>query len=186
MASLFPKVSSPFPVSCWRMLLFSPIPPFLPPSFVHSDQRWMRSTAPSACWPPVPPGCRWSVVRLPRRSPGPPRWITSSSLSRSSSAPTILPRLPSSWLPSPLGRKNSDGREERGSKDRWVQGWTRTPLTGRKLGKKTYSIVGKNMEEESWGEANGRKERHGRSKVTQQTGKMSKDSIWDFNPLPSS
>lgn len=116
MASLFPKVSFPFPD-------FSFCPADTPPPccpfhlfrlFFRSGLHWMRSTAPSACWPPAPPGCRWSVARPPRLSPGPLRWTTSSSLSRSYSAPTISPRLPSSWSPLPLVKKNSDGQEERG------------------------------------------------------------------------
>lgn len=77
-------------------------------SSLRSAQRWMQSTAPYACWLPVPRGCRWSAVRPHPRSLGPPQWTTSSSLSRSSNAPTTLPRLLSSWSPSPLVRRNSD------------------------------------------------------------------------------
>ncbi len=78
------------------------------PSFLHSAQHWMQSTAPSACWLPVPRGCRWSAVRRRRRSPGPLPWTTNSSLSRSSNAPMTSPRLPSNWSPSPPVRRNSD------------------------------------------------------------------------------
>lgn len=68
----------------------------------------MQSTAPSACWLPVPRGCRWSAVRRRPRSPERLQWTTSYSLSRSSNAPTTSPRLLSSWSPSPLVRRNSD------------------------------------------------------------------------------
>lgn len=87
---------------------------------------WMRSTAPSACWPPAPRDCRWSAARRCPRSPAPPPWTTSCSPSRSSSAPTTLPRPPSNWSPSRPARRNSDqthGEGENGATDgRGIQG----------------------------------------------------------------
>lgn len=100
------------------------------PSFLHSARRWMQSTAPYGCWLPVPRGCRWSAVRRRPRSLGPLRWTTNSLPSRSSSALTTSPRLPSNWSPSPLVRRSSDptkcmGGEERGREDGSMHGWTR-------------------------------------------------------------
>lgn len=89
-------------------ILHHPPCEFWSPSFLRSAQRWMQSTAPSACWLPVPRGCRWSAVRRRPRILGPLQWTTNSSLSRSSSAPTTSPRPPSNWSPSPLVRRNSD------------------------------------------------------------------------------
>jgi len=82
---------------------------------LRSARRWTRCTAPCACWPPAPRGCRWSAARQRPRSPGAPRWTTSSSPSRSSSAPTTSPRPPSNWSPSRPGRRNSDPTDGEGS-----------------------------------------------------------------------
>lgn len=78
----------------------------------YSGPLWMPSTALSGCWPPVPRGYRWSVVKRPLQTPEPLLWTTSSSLSRSSSVPTTSPRPPNNWSPSPLERKNSKDVEE--------------------------------------------------------------------------
>lgn len=54
------------------------------------------------------PACRWSVVKRRPPTRRSVRWTTSSSPSRSSSAPTTSPKPPNSWSPSPPARKNSD------------------------------------------------------------------------------
>ncbi len=68
----------------------------------------MQYVLPWSSWQPVRPACRWSVVKRRPPTRRPVRWTSSSSPSRSSSAPTTSPKPPSSWSPSPPVRKNSD------------------------------------------------------------------------------
>ncbi len=68
----------------------------------------MQYVLPWSSWGPVRPACRWSVVKRRPPTRRSVRWTTSSSPSRSSSAPTTSPKPPSSWSPSPPAKKNSD------------------------------------------------------------------------------
>lgn len=107
MASLFPKVNervlwwyfaSRYPARRTKSVLSASL----------RDQRWMQYVLPWSSWGPVRPAFRWSVVKQHPPTPRPAQWTTSCSPSRSSSARTTSPKLPSSWSPSLPARKNSD------------------------------------------------------------------------------
>ncbi|XP_075871310.1 ARF GTPase-activating protein GIT1 isoform X1 [Nelusetta ayraudi] len=104
MASLFPKRPALDAVHCSLRLLASS---------ASRLQVECRKAAPSA--PSEPGGVPGGVSGVPGR------WTTSSSPSRSSSVRTTSPRPPSSWSPSPPGRRSSDTTEE--WRDGGREGW---------------------------------------------------------------
>lgn len=103
--SAFKTFKDPYPGALHLTLL----------SLFFRGLHWMPFAPLWSCLLPAPHVYRSSVVKQHPRTLRPARWTTSYWPSRSSSALMTSPKLPSSWWPSPPGRKNSDPPNTSGS-----------------------------------------------------------------------